>query len=200
MKSSRLHTRRQKGRGRLWLVAAIVLAVGGASAATGLAYAAHVENNDAFCASCHTQPESQFVQRSLAQPVDLASAHAVKSIDCIQCHSGQGAIGRVSAIAAVALPDLIAFRSGRYRSPATITTAIGDDHCLKCHGDVVNRRDFNNHFHVFLRTWQSRAPKDAATCVDCHQSHVTGGLVNTSFLTESTTVAICQSCHAVLRG
>jgi len=197
---SRRRSVKPKGLHRWWIVAAILVAVGGASMATGLAYAAHIENNDSFCASCHTQPESQFVQRSLAQPVDLASAHAVKTVDCIQCHSRRGAIGRASAVAAVAIPDLIAYRLGRYQSPAVVTTPIGDDHCLKCHGDIGNRQDFNNHFHVFLRTWQASAPKDAATCVDCHQSHVTGGLLDAAYLTESTTVAVCQRCHAVLRG
>jgi predicted CXXCH cytochrome family protein len=177
-----------------------VFSIGAASVVTGLAYAAHIENNDAFCASCHTQPESDYYQRSLTQPSDLASAHAVKSVECIQCHSGRGAIGRVSAIATVALPDLVAYRSGSFRSPAVVTNPIGDDHCLKCHATVTRRQDFNNHFHVLLSEWRARAPRDAARCVDCHQAHVTNGLVDTAFLTESTTVAVCQRCHAVLRG
>ena len=199
MAGSRRRSVKPKGPRRWWLVAAILVAVGGASMATGLAYAAHIENNNSFCASCHTQPESQFVQRSLEQPVDLASAHAEKNIECIQCHSGQGPIGRASAIASVAIPDLIAFRLGRYHGPAVATRPIGDDHCLKCHADIGNRQDFNNHFHIFLRTWQTTA-KDAAGCVDCHRSHVTGGLVDVGYLTESTTIAVCQRCHAVLRG
>jgi hypothetical protein len=191
---------RMEGRHRWWVIPAIAVVVGGAAVVTGLAYAAHIENNDAFCASCHTQPESQYYQRALAQPVDLASAHADKGVECIQCHSGRGAIGRVNAIATVAIPDLIAYNTGRYRHPAVITDPIGDDHCLKCHGGIDSRQEFNNHFHVFLATWKARAPQDAATCVDCHQTHVTGGLVDAGFLTKSTTVAVCQRCHAVLRG
>lgn len=183
---------------RWWMIPAIVVVVGGASAVTGLAYAAHVENNDAFCASCHTQPESQYYQRALAQPVDLASAHAVKGVECIQCHTGRGVVGRVGAIATVAIPDLIAYKSGRYRDPAVVTVPIGDDHCLKCHAGIDSRQGFDNHFHAFLTIWKARAPQDAATCVDCHQTHVTGGLVDAAFLTESTTIAVCQRCHAVL--
>ncbi len=190
---------RMRGPRGWWIGAAIVVAVGAAPAA-GLAYAAHVEDNDAFCASCHTQPETQYYQRSIVKPIDLASAHAAKSIECIQCHSGRGAIGRVSAIATVAIPDLIAYKSGQYRRPAVVTLPIGDDHCLKCHAGIGSRQDFNNHFHVFLADWRARAPQDAATCVECHQTHVTGGLVDASFLTESTTLAVCQRCHAVLRG
>jgi hypothetical protein len=37
-----------------------------------------------------------------------------------------------------------------------------------------------------------RAPKDAAACVDCHQTHVTSGLVDADFLRKSTTIAVCQ--------
>ena len=198
--SRRRLVKKMKGRRGWWIVAAIVVGVGGASAATGLAYAAHVENNDAFCASCHTQPEIQYYQRSTVKPVDLASAHALKNVECIQCHSGRGAIGRVSAIATVAIPDLIAYKSGVYRRPAVVTIPISDDHCLKCHAGIGARQDFNNHFHIFLPDWRARAPQDAAACVDCHQTHVTGGLVDAGFLTESTTLVVCQRCHAVLRG
>lgn len=174
--------------------AVIVIALGGA----GLTYAAHLENSDSFCASCHTEPETQFFQRSLAAPVDLATFHTTKGVTCIACHSGEGSIGRVSAMASVALPDLVHFYLGKYRSPAVVTVPVGDDHCLKCHADVPNRQDFNNHFHVFLATWQARSPSDAATCVDCHQSHVTGGIVEAGYLQQGTVDAVCQRCHESL--
>ncbi len=176
------------------VVAVLVFSLAGA----GLTYAAHLENNDSFCASCHTQPETQFFQRSLAAPVDLASFHTTKAVTCIGCHSGDGSIGRVSAMTGVALPDLVHYLNGHYRSPATTTVPIGDDHCLKCHADVPNRQDFNNHFHVFLATWQARSPSDAASCVDCHQSHVTGGIVDAGYLQQATTDAVCQRCHESL--
>jgi nitrate/TMAO reductase-like tetraheme cytochrome c subunit len=172
---------------------AVVLAI--ALPAGGLLYAAHLENNNAFCASCHTQPETQYFQRiGAGAPVDLASIHAAKNVSCIDCHSGAGATGRVLAMTSVAAPDLVAYLSGHYRNPAIVTVAIGDDHCLKCHADVSARRDMNNHFHFFLPQWQARA-KDAATCIDCHQSHTTGGLTNASFLDQAHTVAVCQRCH-----
>ena len=66
--------------------------------AGGFAYAASREQNDAFCSSCHTQPEATFYDRSIAaQPVDLASAHRVENTNCIDCHSGEGLPGRLSA-------------------------------------------------------------------------------------------------------
>ncbi len=66
--------------------------------ASGFTFAATRETHDSFCASCHTQPESTFYQRSVdPQPVDLASAHTPKNTRCIDCHSGVGVFGRVQA-------------------------------------------------------------------------------------------------------
>ena len=71
------------------MIPAIAVVVGGASVVTGLAYAAHIENNDAFCASCHTQPESQYYQRALAPPVDLASAHSERASNAFSATAGE---------------------------------------------------------------------------------------------------------------
>jgi predicted CXXCH cytochrome family protein len=179
-----------------WLkFAAPVAAVIALFAVSGVLYAAHKENNDAFCASCHTQPESQYYDRSLTQPVDLASIHATKDVSCIQCHSGPGATGRLTAMAGVAMPDLLAYESGHYRAPAVVTKPISDGNCLKCHAQVLSNRSFNNHFHYFLPRWQALDAKNAATCVECHKSHVTGGMQNASFLLDGPTQQICQRCH-----
>src|SRR5574337_973368 len=122
-------------------------------------YAAQLEDHDAFCASCHTQGESTYYQRTqAAAPVDMASAHAAKNVGCIQCHSGPGLTGRVGAMM-VGASDLAAFVSGHYRNPAVTTVPLGDANCAKCHADVTTRRDFNNHFHVFLPQWQRLDPQ-----------------------------------------
>ncbi len=169
----------------------IVLIVGG-----GLTYAAHIEDGDAFCASCHTQPESTYYQRTQDRTaVDLASAHTAKGVTCIQCHSGPGIPGRVSAMTGIAATDLLAYLSGHYHNPAIVTVPVGDDHCLKCHGDLTRNQNFNNHFHLFLSQWQQFDPKNAATCVSCHQSHATSGKADIAFLDEVTTVEVCQRCH-----
>ncbi len=186
----------RKSRAWRWLaVIGGLIVIGLLFSGGALATAIQVENDDAFCASCHTEPETTFYQRSRAAPVDLASAHTAKEVDCIQCHSGSGTGGRLQAISTVAAPDLLHYLSGSYRHPAAVTVPIGDDHCLKCHADITANRDMNNHFHAFLPLWQARAPADAATCVDCHQAHVTGGLPNAAYLQETTTEAVCQRCH-----
>ncbi len=194
-KSSQTRVRRKAAIG--WLVFPVAIALLALTAAgVSVAYAAHVENNDAFCASCHTEPKSQYFTQSLASPVDLASAHGAKRVECIQCHSGRGSIGRLTAMTTVAFPDLLAYNSGHYRSPAVTTVPLGDDHCLKCHADVTRRADFNNHFHQFLPLWQAQDPAHAATCVSCHNGHVAGGDPKIGFLVKSTAATVCQDCHA----
>jgi len=176
----------------------IVLPIAGVGllfATSGLLYAAHTENNDAFCASCHTHPESEFYARSQAAPVDLASAHTSQDVACIDCHSGVGVTGRLNAMATVALPDLAAYTSGSYHDPAVLTVPISDVNCPKCHSEITAARDFRNHFHRFLPQWQALAPGTAATCVDCHQSHVTGSTQQAAFLQEAPTRQVCQRCH-----
>jgi nitrate/TMAO reductase-like tetraheme cytochrome c subunit len=64
----------------------------------GFAYAANQESHDPFCGSCHTQPETSYLERSTsAQQVDLASYHTTQNTKCIDCHSGKGVFGRIKA-------------------------------------------------------------------------------------------------------
>jgi len=152
------------------------------------------ENRDSFCASCHTEPESGYYQREAAAPVDLASFHATKNTRCIDCHSGKGYPGREAALI-LGARDLLAFVSKHYTQPAPLTQPISDIHCLKCHSDVTTKRDFNNHFHVFLSQWQAQ-DSNAAGCVDCHESHITTGDVSIAFLNQGDTRQVCNSCHS----
>jgi predicted CXXCH cytochrome family protein len=159
------------------------------------ASAMQFENHDSFCASCHTEPESAYFQREVASsPSDLASFHATKNIRCIDCHSGKGFPGREAALI-LGAKDLLAFVSKHYTQPAPLTQPISDIHCLKCHADLTTKRDFNNHFHVFLSQWQAQDP-NAAGCVDCHESHITTGDVSIAFLNQGDARQVCNSCHA----
>lgn len=158
------------------------------------------ENHNGFCASCHTQGEQTFYDRSTAgTPVDLASIHDIKGqARCIDCHTGPGITGRYRGLMAGAT-DLISYFSGHYPQPAALEEPYPDANCLKCHANISQKQDFNNHFHVFLPRWQA-IDKNAATCVSCHLSHDTNGDVKIGFLNEKTTVAVCQKCHAVAGG
>src|SRR5438105_569591 len=80
----------------LGAVVALVVMVG------GTAYALHIEENDGFCASCHTEPETTYFQQSQTKPpVTLAAFHAQTAkmtARCIDCHSGGGAFGRATGL------------------------------------------------------------------------------------------------------
>jgi predicted CXXCH cytochrome family protein len=163
-------------------------------------FAASMEERDYFCASCHTQPETTFYQRSqTGNPIDLASFHHTKQTLCIECHSGTGVPGRVSAMM-LGARNAVAYFSGTAKQPALLTVPVPDDNCVKCHASVFNATDFNNHFHNFLPRWQAADPIHAATCVDCHSAHTTDGNDQTAFLSQAKTDQVCQSCHQVLGG
>jgi len=177
-------------------VVAILLSLGVLLTAGGFTFAASQEQKDAFCASCHTQPESTFYERSTAgQAVDLASAHTAEDTHCIDCHSGPGVSGRVSA-EMLGAHNALAWFSKTAVQPAVLTKPIADANCLKCHAEVTTRRGGDNHFHAFLARWQSR-DANAGTCTSCHSSHTTDGDVQ-QFLNRARTEAVCQDCHTAL--
>jgi len=170
-------------------IGAVVLVAGAAAIGGGTA----LENHDGFCAACHTQPESEYVQRAGDPAVDLASFHAAEGVRCIDCHSGSGVAGRVRA-EMLGARDALVYLSGNDVQPHGTTRPIGDKNCLKCHADVEAGRTFENHFHVLLPQWQELTA-GAATCVDCHEGHETNGLRQIAFLNEAHTVAVCRDCH-----
>ena len=82
-----------------WRAVALVCGVVLALTFVSFGVAASMEEKNSFCASCHTQPESTFYSRfQNGTLVDLATFHNTKSTKCIDCHSGSGASGRISAM------------------------------------------------------------------------------------------------------
>jgi len=173
-----------------WAALAGVLLLG----VGGFATAATLEEQNGFCAACHTQPESTFFERTQTQPIDLAAKHSQAwSTRCIDCHSGPGFTGRVGAMT-LGARDLAVFVIRTDQQPAPLTVPIGDANCLKCHADVPATRDFNRHFHAFLARWQSM-DSNAATCVSCHSAHATDGDPALAFLQQDRAQQVCESCH-----
>jgi hypothetical protein len=180
----------------------IAISLVGAFILFGLAIPAgamQLENHDSFCASCHTEGELTFFNRSVLtadKSTDLASFHAAKhAARCIDCHTGPGITGRYRGLMAGST-DLISYFSGHYPQPAALEAPYPDANCVKCHADLAAKKDFNNHFHVFLAQWQALDPKNAGTCVDCHASHDTTNDANLMFLNKVKTEQTCQKCHA----
>jgi len=163
-----------------------LLSVGTVTAALKL------EESDAFCASCHTEPEQTYYDRSIASlVVDLASLHSAQQTRCIDCHSGEGFSGRLASLSQGA-GDLWAYLRGDYARPAVTTHPLNDHSCTKCHADVLTVSVRNTHYHFFLQRWQAALP-DAAGCVGCHMAHATESAQG--FVDEAAQSVVCETCH-----
>ena len=203
------------------LLAAIIVVI--LLTAGGFAFAASQEAHDAFCASCHTQPESTYYQRETAgSPVDLASfhtAHSPRYARCIDCHSGAGLTGRLQA-ELLGARNALKWYTGTAVQPAVLNYPIGDANCLKCHQAVTQRgftpkeqitvpgrggggdggeRGRNNHWHEFLARWQTTTPATAGACTSCHGGHPTTGTAQGGFMDTQAVQNTCNACHQVLR-
>lgn len=164
-----------------------------------------LEEADAFCASCHSQPEATYVARTQTpSAIDLASWHAMLAHSrpqladtrCIDCHAGPGVLGRASALA-LGARDAFKWFTGTSSQPSRSTFPISDANCLKCHATVSAASGFDNHFHHELARWQ-RADATAATCATCHTAHTTDGNTSVRFLTQSRAQGECKRCHVAL--
>lgn len=182
----------------------------------GFAFAANQESHDPFCGSCHTQPETSYLERSTsAQPVDLASYHTFQNTKCIDCHSGKGVIGRIKAELEGA-GNAFKYITQTAVQPAVLNHPIGDQNCLKCHQNVTSDSysptqqisipgGFEGeedearvgHWHVFLSRWQF-LNRSAGRCVSCHSGHSTSVNVQNGFLNDQNVEDICQACHQVM--
>lgn len=196
------------------VVGGIAVSLFGIIGIGGIAVSISLENQNSFCASCHTEPESKYYQQSL-QPnsVNLAAFHIQKQTLCIDCHSGGGPLGRAQGLEQ-GIDDLILYESGNYKKPAITSNPLGDDSCLKCHSEVLARgrrsppspiqnpvqargnRANDGHYHQFLQRWQTVDAR-AAHCVNCHTSHTDGGS-NVGFMAADPVSEVCDGCHRVL--
>ena len=198
------------------LIAAAVVAV--ALTVSGFTFAASQETHDPFCGSCHTQPESTFLQQTTTTPaVTLASFHTPQHTRCIDCHSGQGVLGRIQA-ELLGARNAFKWYTGTAVQPAVQVFPIGDGNCLKCHQQVTQRgfapqeqitvpgvragggggEGRNNHWHEQLARWQASSAT-AGSCVSCHSGHITGSSAQNGFMDGQNVQAVCNACHQVLR-
>ena len=180
-----------------------------------VATAIHLENDDEFCATCHTEPEVSFVSRSQAEtPIDLASAHALyeSAVRCIDCHSGPGTQGRVDALQQGA-QDLFAYISGDYTDPAVVENSLGDEPCFKCHIQPSRAKPVdinaspqiiasNSHYHLveYTEAWLGVNSNLDDTCGLCHPAHNNTTLPALGFRHMPSVNATCDACHLDLSG
>ncbi len=156
-----------------------------------------LESNDAFCASCHVEPETAYYLASLdpEQALTLAASHAGNETRCIDCHSRKWLPGRLWAQFG-GLQNWVAFVSGRYHDPSVTTRPVGDSGCSKCHSDLTWVSERPGHYHSpWLRQrWQAEGGP-TNTCEVCHPSHESVALADTQFMDDELIEEQCESCH-----
>lgn len=183
------------------LMGGVVMSVG------GYTVMAHQEEEDSFCASCHTQPESTYYERSMAAvKIDLATAHKQKSVRCIDCHSGVGLSGRVSA-QLMGAQNAAKWYSGMAVQPAPLLYPIEDANCVKCHAEVLSEAHDpslksklfgpKGHYHTYLTRWKASDPQ-AANCTTCHSGHALGNKAKNTWINSVTIEVQCDACHKSL--
>ena len=171
---------------------AIILAILG-----GVSYVSNQEQDDNFCVSCHTQPESEFVARNQSADAnqtaqDLASFHhRKKDVRCIDCHVGEGFFGRATVVSLAAW-DAFKHYTGIARQPAVIVFPVQNEACLKCHLTDVTKPGFDNHEHNKYYDPQLSPP--SIQCVNCHVSHRLGN-EQTAFQFRDAILPRCEYCH-----
>ena len=194
---------------RRWLAILALCLVAVVVAGTGVGLA--LEENDSFCASCHTQPETLYVRQAQAalgpRSATLAALHhrletvataarPVAPVKCIDCHGGVGAVARVHTLVELGVMDTLAFISGRYEQPARTTRPLPDINCAQCHAEAVAAPGFDNHFHTKLADPQ--AP--TINCVSCHLSHFDQVDPREKYIRRAAVFDRCNECHRQMGG
>jgi hypothetical protein len=133
-----------------------VLALLGVVSAAGVSVA---EENDAFCATCHLNPERTYVNRADAvrrvydsarqQGVsgdelwetgrntarDLASAHRAAALNCVTCHRGDNGLGDRATALALGVRNTLRYLTGQFNPDhsGVADSALVEASCLRCH-------------------------------------------------------------------
>jgi nitrate/TMAO reductase-like tetraheme cytochrome c subunit len=156
-----------------------------------------LENNDAFCVSCHVEPETTYYRASLNpdQATTLAAFHAGVDTRCIDCHSRRWIPGRLWAQWG-GLQNRLAFWSDDYTSPAVTLRPVGDGGCTKCHSDLSWVIERPGHYHSpwLRRDWQAEG-SPANTCEACHPSHEPAAPKSDRFMDAAEIETQCDACH-----
>ncbi len=173
----------------------------------GFVGALALEERDSFCASCHTVPETTYVDRATtvmananATIPDLATMHyhltqqKNQDFSCIDCHHGDATLGQRIQTLALGGRDVLIYASGK-GDPSIEKTQIyqpnlPNDACISCHTQtLLTMKGTDSHFHNFL-------PQTAALVASGKQliTSSTGGRRFGRLRTVDTSVT-CTSCH-----
>ncbi len=197
----------------LWIVVVVGI-VGLGSAVT----VSRLEENNGFCASCHTPLEVLYVrQAAQASPEgspNLAAFHyAVTArgddsssdvVNCVACHRGDNGLPHRAVALTLGATNTVKWLLGDDGSDVAGHSRfewLSNASCNRCHSDTVSNREFENHFHFYLPKYNGdpMVRANAANllyCNDCHVSHrdVSQEL---DFLADEVVFPTCKRCHVV---
>ncbi|MBI5302161.1 MAG: hypothetical protein HY868_08495 [Chloroflexi bacterium] len=179
-----------------WRFLALGVVAGIAALAVSVGWVSYQEQDNRFCASCHTQPEVEYVTRyarAEQRPADdLAAFHHRKDqVRCIDCHVGEGFDGR-AVVVAFAGWNALKHYTGSAQQPAKIIVPLQNEACIKCHLDALKRPGFENHMHNKYYDPQESPP--FLRCTDCHLAHRPGD-ERTRFQFRDAIYPQCEECH-----
>ncbi len=180
----------------LWKIIALTLLTMLCAFVGGVGWISYQEQDNQFCASCHTQPETDYLARFQSaeqKPADdLAAFHHRKdNVRCIDCHIGEGVRGRATVIAFAGWNALKHY-TGIATQPAKIIVPLQNEACTKCHADAIRKPGFNNHFHN--KYFELNESPPFMRCTDCHLSHRLGD-ERTAFQFRNVIFPQCEFCH-----
>jgi nitrate/TMAO reductase-like tetraheme cytochrome c subunit len=187
---------------------ALVLLGLGVAAPAGFVASDRLEQDNDFCTSCHLSPGVP-LHRDLRRDFDadparnLAGAHARAGVEaagsqrefrCFDCHGGTSLHGRLRS-KALAVRDGFWYVLGRFEEPTGMTAPLWDEDCVKCHAGFDESEPADWESPRFHQLPVHNAELGVA-CVECHQSHVSGGDADAHFIAADTVRSQCARCHA----
>lgn len=200
---------------RLWqhklMALAVLVALALVGGVGGTAVGLTLEENNEFCAQCHTQPEydfwmrTQVVMKNPHEVSDLATFHIVPmaenknpqrpALTCISCHGGATLSDRLTTMFELGALDTIRFVADDFKQPAKLSHPLPDRYCLQCHQEDVEKQGFDNHFHNKLE--ERGAPP--LSCTSCHLAHAEADTLS-KFVLRQAAYPQCNECHKQLGG
>lgn len=117
------------------------------------------EENDAFCATCHLNPERAYVDRSEAvdkatdlareqglgaeelwqsgrdASSDLASAHRAEAVNCVACHRGDNSLGDRATALVLGGRNTVLYAAGQFDldHSGVGNSSLVEASCIRCH-------------------------------------------------------------------
>jgi hypothetical protein len=166
-----------------------------------------VEENDAFCGTCHLSPERTYVARAAkvleayggakaqglsggelwrtgrAAARDLAGAHRAAALNCVACHRGDNGLADRTTALALGARNAALYLTGQFDPDHSglADSALVEGSCLRCHLDQPNLGGVME-------------GKETPILVEGFENHFHSYLFDPQYATQITVG--CLDCHA----